>query len=80
MAANGSSIGTYGTKTINLCFPGGLRATQSFTLADVDRPIAEEKREIVGILYPHTRYEGTLPVYYTMPLLNKIEQLHPHAL
>ena len=42
--------------------------------------IAEEKREIVGILYPHTRYEGTLPVYYTMHLLNKIEQLHPHAL
>ena len=39
VAANGSSIGTYGTKTINLCFPGGLRATQSFTLADVDRPI-----------------------------------------
>ena len=39
VAANGSSIGTYGTKTINLCFPGGLHATQSFTLADVDHPI-----------------------------------------
>ena len=39
--------------------------------------LAEEKREIVSILYPHTRYEGTLPTH----AFTKIGVLYPpHAM
>ena len=37
-AANGSTIRTFGSKDIALCFPG-LQTTHSFLLADVRRPI-----------------------------------------
>ena len=37
-AANGSSIKTFGKKTLSLCFPG-LRVLHEFLLADIHKPI-----------------------------------------
>ena len=39
VAANGSTIRTFGTRTLSLQFPGGLNVPHTFTLAEVDQPI-----------------------------------------
>ena len=39
VAANGSTIWTFGTGTLHLRFPGGLNVPHTFALAEVNQPI-----------------------------------------